>query len=251
MKRMLTTVAVLLAITSGASPAWSEDDDGPGRWYVEARGGLSSPAKAALSDMEMGGRPVSTLPPAFQFPPGTFPFPIFGPTEMGIGDLVYDFGWMAALAGGFQINDYFRAELEASYRDAGIRKIDLRNYGKIPAGGGAKMVAGLVNGYFDIRRSPDQPIVPFLSAGVGGGYLDLELATPLFPGFAYSTKEAVFVWNAGFGVLWSVTRHVGLSLAYRYIGVPDVTVPSVDPTALPLEMPYGAHESFLGLRYTF
>lgn len=219
---------MLLAMALGGSSVQAEDD-WPGRIYLEARGGLSAAPKVSLTDIKVGGTDVSFAEIA------------------DAGRLEYDIGWMAGLAVGYQLNDYFRVEVDASYRKSNLDKLNFRDSLDVPLRGSAQMFAGMVNGYFDIRQNPDQPVVPFIGAGIGAGYLDF--AATNFS--AYQSKGAEFVWNAGFGVLWAITRHLGISVAYRYVGTPEIDLTSPDPTVPKLTLPYGAHESYMGLRYTF
>jgi opacity protein-like surface antigen len=219
---------MLLAMVLGGSSVRAEDD-WPGRIYLEARGGLSDPPKVSLTDIKVAGTDVS-----------------FAELNSA-GSLEYKIGWTAGLAAGYQLNDYFRVEIDASYRKSNLDKLNFREQLDVPLRGSAQMIAGMVNGYFDIRQSPEQPVVPFIGVGVGAGYLDIAESTLN----GYQSKGAEFVWNAGFGVMWAITRHIGITVAYRFVGTTDIDLTSPDPTIPRLTLSYGAHESYMGLRFTF
>lgn len=159
------------------------------------------------------------------------------------GDIEIDRALNFAGAIGTHVNPNVRAEVELSYRKAGLDSVDIAGVGAFDLTGDLKTTAVLANAYYDF--TPSFVWSPYVSAGVGfarhstdasdtvgGTVLDLE------------EKDTVFAYQLGFGVGYDVSEPATLTVGYRYLG-------SSDPEFDTLKAEYDAHEIRAGIRYRF
>jgi len=240
-RSVVTTVSILVLSLFCAAAATAQEEyeeeyeaeadaetksDNDGRFYVEARGGISAPQTLNLNDIDISGAPASL---------------------QGLGTLNYFVGGTVVLAGGYQINDYFRTELEASYRKANFDKIDYRDKPNEDVYGDARSFTSMVNFYHDMRAESDQRIVPYIGVGFGFAYVKLDPQIPGSPSLDHD--EFDFAWNAGFGIYCGIADGFGISVGYRYMGTTKLEFEN--SAGNDVEMNYGTHDTTIGVRYTF
>jgi opacity protein-like surface antigen len=232
MIRKTATVAFVLIVlvgfvlTSVAPTALAEDSVG-GQFYVEIRGGMAAPQTIDLNDIDVGSQLASEV--------------------YGLGKLHYKVGGAGGLAGGYQISNHFRTELEVSFRTAKYDKIDFRDIANTPVSGKASSLTSMVNAYYDVRMSADQPIVPYVGGGLGVGWVKYDPSLPGAPGL--DEDQVSLAWNAGFGIYWRIVEGIGITGGYRYVGSTKLEF-KLD-NGDDVEMPFGMHETTVGVRFTF
>lgn len=139
-----------------------------------------------------------------------------------------DSGWAGAIGGGREFGNGLRAEGELLYL-----KGDLKG----PAGGDLKTLGGFANLYYDFNRGGQ--VQPFVGAGVGFAQVkaDSRLVDDDDTGFAYQAKA---------GVAYKINDKWTGEVAYRYVGVTDV---SLGGGASKLSGDFNSQAVTVGVRY--
>jgi len=168
---------------------------------------------------------------------------------------------------GYQVNNWFRADLTAEYR-APTHYSAFETYNNTSSGGDAysaqiRSTVVLANGYVDLGTW--YGFTPFVGAGVGAafhqfhGLEDVGTGPDNFGGFgtAADANMTNFAWAAMAGIDYSISPNWRFELGYRYLDMGRVTSNGIvcQPTCAP---PYEV-QSFhlvsndvrLGLRYIF
>jgi opacity protein-like surface antigen len=142
---------------------------------------------------------------------------------------------------GVRITPNMRTELELSYREPDIDKVEIDGFGTFKADAELQTVGVLLNGYYDFL--PEKMFSPFLTVGVGVLHhrIKFKSNTNFSSG---KDSDVVFGFQAGGGVGWNVSRRVSIDVSYRYLGSTD---PNFDGT----KTEYGAHELLAGVRFNF
>jgi opacity protein-like surface antigen len=140
----------------------------------------------------------------------------------------FDGGMSYGLGVGYQVNNWFRADITGEYRS----KVSFHGNDYLtftPGGflgdtyqGGYKSWVGLVNVYADLGTW--WCITPFIGAGVGGasihttGFTDNGVANGSYGSyFAEGATTTNFAWAAHAGLAYKVNNNFTVELAYRYL----------------------------------
>lgn len=116
-------------------------------------------------------------------------------------------GWTADAAVGRQIDSHVRTEAELIYADDKAKVGD----------GRIKVLAGLVNGYYDFDTGTK--LKPFVGAGVGVGQVKLD-------GGGVDDDDTGFAYKLQTGVAYPINDRLSAQVAYRYLGINDVKIGS-------------------------
>lgn len=136
----------------------------------------------------------------------------FASENVAGAELKFDTGLRLSVAGGYQVTDWFSAELETGfiYNSGDIRGV---------ASDGDVSVSRtpiLANVVFQCPKS--SPFIPFLGAGIGGAASllyadDIAIGTTTADG---SFGDFVFAWQAFAGVRYAINEQMSLGLVYKY-----------------------------------
>jgi opacity protein-like surface antigen len=143
-----------------------------------------------------------------------------------------DNGWTVDTGAGKSFGNGWRAEGQLLY---------LNNKGKSGAGD-TKVVAGLVNGYYDFL--PDSQWRPFVGAGVGIAQVKEDGGPVLAP----HGDKTTFAYQVGAGISHPFNDQLTGEIAYRYLGAPGVKFGSGSNR---VDGDFGASLVTAGLRYRF
>ena len=158
--------------------------------------------------------------------------------ESGVsGELLLDPAAIISGTFGVRVTPNMRTEIELSYREADIDKVDFDGFGTLKANAELQTVGVLLNGYWDFL--PEKMFSPFLTVGVGVLHHRIKSNSS-----SSKDSDVVFGYQVGGGVGWNVTRRVSIDVGYRYLGSTD---PNFDGT----KVEYGAHEFLAGVRFNF
>ncbi len=131
---------------------------------------------------------------------------------------------------GYQINNWFRADITGEYRTAASYRAGVAYV----SGCGATYcldtytanvwkVVGLVNGYVDLGTW--YGLTPFIGAGVGLAYTGMNGLTDngAGNGFAADSKKTSFAWAIHAGVGYWINERLKLEASYRYLNTGTFT----------------------------
>jgi OOP family OmpA-OmpF porin len=210
------TTAVLVSLLSSGASAENAFSAGP---YVQLDVGL---AIVGNSDISLGG--VS-------------------------GDAEFDPGFAVGGAIGYRFEEWLRAEVNLSYRQADIDKLTALGY-TLAGAGDAGAFTTLVNLYVDFK--PRWPVTPYVGAGIGVALIDVD-SDDAANVLIVNDDSTEFAWNVMAGAAWSVTDNVDLTLGYRYLSTKDVDLEwtEVGFGSGTMEVEFGVHEVMFGARYNF
>jgi OOP family OmpA-OmpF porin len=223
MIRALCVVAVCaFAFPSMAQEAKEEKDKN--LFYVEYGGGVTFTPNQRLIGDDASGNNLS------------------GRSEQDVG-----FNVNGAL--GKRFYDYFRAELQFSYRENEVSNISAQNE-RDNAQGSLGLLAVMVNGYADYDLGVG--VIPYVGAGIGWGYVELD-AKNTNSVLKMEGEDSVFVWSLMIGGFYPVNEAIDISLGYRYIATtkPDLNGQTKNLGPRRFEGEYDAHELMMGLRFNF
>lgn len=116
------------------------------------------------------------------------------------------------------MSDHVRSEVNLSFRQVEIDSIS--GFGVTLPGAGDVSVSALtfmVNAYYDIDLGSS--ITPYLGAGIGFAYLDVDSDSSAVLIVHDSSTE--FGWNIMAGASYAISETIDLSLSYRYLGTLD------------------------------
>jgi opacity protein-like surface antigen len=242
---VLTTCAIALTVALPSSAADGDDTDDIS-FYVEYSGG----ATYVPNQRVVGEKP-------------TAPF-IEGNTESKTG---FNVGGSF----GTRFYEYFRGEIQFTYRENETNKLSLKGQ-NTGASGHTGLMTVMANGYVDYDLGIG--VVPYVGVGMGWGRLELDAKNKgtIDGGFDQTNIEgddSVFAWSLMVGGSYPINEVLDVSLGYRYIATTDADVNSTiidrgagvgtnpplnDPStsvARRLETEYDAHEVVLGVRVNF
>lgn len=137
-------------------------------------------------------------------------------------DQTYESGFGASVFTGWVLDKNFRLELEAGYHSADLDSVHITKNLTVPGTVGETYSASddvqdgffMANLYYDLHL-PNIGILPWIGGGIGGAYIDYEIAE------ANSTLQAkdnawVFAYQLMAGVTVPVSDGVSMSAGYRY-----------------------------------
>ncbi len=180
-----------------------------------------------------------------------------------------DVGFNVGGAIGGRFYEYFRGELQFTYRENEVTSMPIKGQ-RSPADGHIGLMTVMANGYVDYDLGIG--VVPYFGVGIGWGRLELDAKNRSdFAGPDQTSIEgadSVFAWSLMVGGSYPVNEVLDISLGYRYIATTDADVNSTitdigegvsfptldDPSvsvARRLETEFDAHEVVLGLRVNF
>lgn len=143
-------------------------------------------------------------------------------------DLSMKNGWLVGRAWGHQVDCNWRTEIETAYRNNSASDFEVGGVGGADVAGRLNVLTGMVNIVRDLRpmgRCGD--IRPYVGAGAGIAFLDLETDSPV-PGGYLDTRDSTFAYQAFVGVSRKVRNCVDLYTEYRFFGLDDFCVNSYD-----------------------
>ena len=165
---------------------------------------------------------------------------------------------------GYQINNWFRADITGEYRTAAPYKTGLAyvqgcatSFCLDTYNANHWKAIGLVNGYVDLGTWWN--LTPFVGAGVGIAYSGLNGLTDigLGQGFAADTKKTNFAWALHAGVGYAINERLKLEASYRYINTGTFKSNPIACTAAPgcfyeqQSFKEQTHDFRLGMRWLF
>jgi opacity protein-like surface antigen len=132
----------------------------------------------------------------------------------------FDPGFRIGLAGGYQLTDWFAAELEIAGMQNPIRPLTAP-YVSVQSAA-LYNIPIMVNAKFQYRNR--SPLTPYIGAGVGvsddildAGHIEVPTGPDYpVPEFQGSASQFVFAWQIMAGLRYALTERMGLSLEYRY-----------------------------------
>lgn len=214
MKRSLALAASTIALAAVAgSPALAQDQ-GP---YVAFGGGYNIAPESHLD--ASGGAPN--------------------------GDVEFDDGWAAMLAGGYAWGNGLRTELEMSYRDNSVDSINTP--GATGGDGSVNALAFMANALYEFDFGIG--LKPYLGAGIGIARVEAESWANSATGIT-DDGDTSWAWQGIAGAAYGVSDNVDLTLDYRYFNAPDIQL-AASPAVGGYEPEYESHTIMVGLRYTF
>jgi len=148
----------------------------------------------------------------------------------------YDTGWGLNGFAGYDFGNGFRGEGELGWQ---IHDFDAGS-------GDSDLWYGMASGYYDFAI--DQPFTPYIGAGLGYGWLDLD-GTPA--GFAgISDDDDVWLYHLTAGVSYALSAQTTIFGAYRWMSTFDE--PSfTDAAGRTFEQDYDASIIQAGVRFAF
>lgn len=136
----------------------------------------------------------------------------FATENVNGAELKFDTGLRLSVAGGYQVTDWFSAELETGfiYNSADIRGVNSDGDLSVSR---APILANVV---FQCPKT--SPFMPFLGAGIGGAASvlyaeDISIGTTTADG---NFSDFVFAWQAFAGVRYAINEQMSLGLVYKY-----------------------------------
>lgn len=190
-----------------------------------------------------------------------------------------DFGTSPLFEGavGFQLTSRFRGEIALNHLfnvdfdgQANFLNVAIN---KQPVSGPATSTALMLNGYFDLfstTKRKQTSFAPYLSAGLGLSYNEIEEVDYEFPTLGVGAKTIVpsgrstnFAWSIGIGFTYQLREDLVADLGYRYtdrgsvktdtgdIRIVRTNTPDRFITVGGTEADFETHELTLGFRYSF
>jgi OOP family OmpA-OmpF porin len=136
--------------------------------------------------------------------------------NVGGTKLKLDPGFRAGIGGGYQVTDWFAAEVELGYMGNEIDSVSG------PSGGHAhdawfENVPFLVNGKLQLPMGRC-PVTPYVGAGAGFSESVFDVRHLTIDGVSIRGNDAdtVFAWQAFAGLRYALNDRMGLGLEYRY-----------------------------------
>jgi opacity protein-like surface antigen len=165
------------------------------------------------------------------------------------GDVEFDPGFAVGGAVGYRVQEWMRAELNLSYREADIDKLTGPGF-VLEGAGDAGAFAALANLYFDF--TPREPVTPYVGVGIGVALIDVD-SDGSANVLTINDDSTEFAWNVMAGAAWSVTDNVDLTLGYRYLSTNDgeFNATEVGVGSSEMDVGFGVHEVMFGARYNF
>lgn len=152
----------------------------------------------------------------------------------------YNDGFAVAAFMGWVLDQNFRLELEASYRNADLNTVhvtkdDFSDPADVPGsaavGGSAQVGAMMTNLYYDIHFLPDIGVLPWIGAGIGGAYIDYSISEPTTFFLDAHDVTWAFAYQVMAGITVPLADGISGSIGYRFFQTADFNyVDSIDPS---------------------
>ena len=216
----------VLASAVLAAPAVARDNE----WYVGGDYGLLK-VQNLKYDLTQGGAKTSN---------GIVVHSHYGFESDGV--VGYDFG-------------AFRVEVEGGYKRAEVKNIGivggtfcshvactpagLQGVGRYGALGNTQVMSALVNGMFEFGA--DDGLQGFVGGGVGGARVKAGINRLANQVILLDDRDTRFAWQGIAGIRAPLTRHIDVTIKYRFFNVENVKFTagngSAADTSLPIEQP--------------
>ena len=143
----------------------------------------------------------------------------------------YNDGFAAAVFMGWVLDQNFRLELEAGYRNADLNTVHVTKDsfnlgaegGTFAVGGSAQVGAMMTNLYYDIHFLPDIGVLPWIGVGIGGAYVDYSISEQNnIPLDAHDVTWA-FAYQVMAGITVPRADGISGSIGYRFFQTADFT----------------------------
>jgi len=203
-----------------------------------------SSAAMAQQDTQLTGPYVSAgVGAAFPLPSQST-----GPSPQPSSSVTYDTGITGHIAGGYELGNGLRGELEIG---AGTADVDHSQHGAAPGGGHTTNYSLFGNVIYDFYGF-GLPVIPHIGVGAGemllrtGGVTTLPGAAPL------NNHSSVVAYQGIVGAEYPLADNLKIGLEYRYIGTGDADVnETANGAAAIAHYAYHSNNVFLTLRYEF
>lgn len=150
----------------------------------------------------------------------------------------------AVLEGGYQFGDGLRLGIEGGYTVHQVDKIS-PNLGNPIGNISTITVMGVVQKEFNTGS----PFRPYVSAGLGWGWVDTDNVGPVFAAGNYSVKsQDNFAYQLGAGVAYALTSNMDLTFGYRYLAIDDLKFKNETPA---YKTSANSHSVLIGVRTVF
>jgi opacity protein-like surface antigen len=167
---------------------------------------------------------------------------LFGSTD---ADLRFDPGWAVEVATGYYMSDYFRGELALGWRQAEVDDLERNGTALTLDETYIGLFTAMLNGYLELPMI--RGFRPFIGAGAGFGYFDVDIRT-VGGTVAANSGDFTFAWQGLAGVAFHFTPNIAVTGTYSYLG----TVNTEDFTLNGLVLKdYRTHTLMAGIRYFF
>lgn len=150
-----------------------------------------------------------------------------------------DIGFIGLLRGGYDYGNGWRTELEASYRDGGVDKVNGAN-----GDGNIDSISGMINALYEFETGSF--FRPYLGVGVGGSYVGFDKVRPINSS-VIDENDMVFAYQGIAGISFEVNPNVAVFVDYRYLGTDDPDLSTNNNTEI--EGEYSNHSVLAGVRY--
>lgn len=199
-----------------------------------------APHQARAADVEPPGAYVELRVGMFQ--PEDNDATVFGADA----DLDFDPGWAGEVATGFHINDFVRAELAMAWRQTEVDDLEILGQAQELDEDYIGLFTAMLNGYVELPTFLG--LRPFIGAGAGFAYFDVELQT-VAPILDVDSGDFTFAWQGIAGLAYHFTPAVALTTTYTYLGTTN-TEDDNNLNGLRIK-DYRAHTLMAGLRFYF
>ena len=189
--RRLVQVCLTIIVAAVAVPAAAQD----GSFYGSVFGGVSFARDSDIAVRVPGPQRIS-------------------------GEMEFDTGWLAGVAGGYGWANGFAVEGEYSFTRNGLDQEHLNNIGTIGVDGEIDTQAVMINGYY--RFDTGTGFTPYIGAGAGVGFMKVSA---LADGNTtrFRANDTQFAYQAIAGLSYAFTSNVRLGVEYRFFGVTEPT----------------------------
>jgi opacity protein-like surface antigen len=154
-------------------------------------------------------------------------------------------GLRGEVAFGYRTNDLDRLAL---VEDGGLGAFlglgSLNGLSSSDVDGEAQMISVMANGFYDFDLG--NGIRPFLGAGIGAGFYDLE--AELLGVELVDDRDTVFAYQGLAGVSYAMTRDVSVGVLYSYFATGDPSLS--DAAGGSFDSEYSSHSLMLSIRFT-
>jgi len=181
---------------------------------------------------------------------------VTGQSAVGAGTtadrLTLDSSAGSTIAGGYDFG-LLRLEGEMGFRRSKVKSVSRSGSGQYDTDGNLNVFSTMANGYLDLHNNSS--FTPYLVGGVGFAVLGLEniygtnTSTGTVSKMYHSNEDAVFAYQAGVGLDYTINRHFSVDVGYRYFGTGKGSLDKDYPKATGLK--YTSHDIVAGVKYTF